>query len=307
MLKKILALSLIVAVTPNLWAAEDSLKVQELKSSLRQELGNKKFNPDADITDIKIKAESGSLSRYSLKTSLTYYGSSLSTPFAKEQPNLDNSPRDHLTSLSGSISGRYRVSGKTAFSLGSGLSALTPFQGIQRFDLNSPYLAVDHTYKALGFEMRTGLSTSLTTTPDYKKYGQVGSLGLSHSMVYNFQKNKFGVGLESSLQNFIYSRGYDPKIEGKKKVSNYYAAVYPFLKYKMTDKVNVKTSTSYSFQNLRRDEQYTTWTQGLVSQRLELGIAFTREIYIAPYLDFYPDNLKADTTTVSVATIFSIF
>lgn len=266
-------------------------------------LKNKKFEDNREITDSKLKADSGSLSRYSLKFSLSYFGPPVGDLSNKYQPNPDGSIGVYSTSLGGSISGRYRFDKQSALSLGTGVSALTPFHGVERTDVKTPFVSYDRSTRLGEVQMRNSLGGSLTTVPNYRDVGQVGTLSLDNSVVYNLGNSGFATGVDVDFSYFLYERDYRTS---DRKASTYHLGVFPQLKYNFTDKVNVYTSVAMSFWNPRATDDSSVMLNKTLSGRLGMGMAFNRTVYFAPYLNFYPDNIRADTTTVSFSTVFSI-
>ena len=121
-------------------------------------------------------------------------------------------------------------------------------------------------------------------------------------LVYNFGSSGFAAGVDSSLSYFLYERDYE---KADKKASRYFVGFYPQVKYNFTDKLNVYTSIALNFMNPRWEAEPVLLNQ-ILSGRLGMGYGYSRDIYIAPYLNFYPENLRGDNTTFSVSTIFSI-
>ncbi|UXR64814.1 hypothetical protein EZJ49_00910 [Bdellovibrio bacteriovorus] len=276
---------------------------QKTSTSVGEVLKNKKFEDDKDITDAKLKAESGSLSRYSLKFSLSYFGPPVGDLSSKMQPNPDGSIGVNQVSLSGSISGRYRLDSKSAISAGTGINALTPFHGVERTDVKTPFISYDRNSRMGDLQLRNSYGASWTTVPNFRDVGQYASLSYDNSLVYNLGNSGFAAGLDTGLSVFLYERGYEPK-DGK--ASRYHLGFYPQVKYNVSDKMNVYTSVAMNFWNPRaRDGEWDLLNKTL-SGRLGMGYAFSRDIYFAPYLNFYPKDLKADSTTLSFSTIFSI-
>lgn len=264
---------------------------------------NEKFEEDKDITDARLKADSGSLSRYSMKFSLSYFGPPVGDLSNKNQPNPDGSVGVFSTSLSGSISGRYRIDSKSAIGLGTGISALTPFHGVERTDVKTPFVSYDRSTRVGEVQMRNSYGVSVTTVPNFRDIGQYASLSYDNSLIYNIGSSGFAAGMDSVLGVFLYERDYVKK-DGK--ASRYMLGFYPQVKYNFSDKVNVYTSVAMGFWNPRSRENEADLLNRTLSGRLGMGMAFSRGIYFAPYLNFYPENLRADTTTVSFSTIFSM-
>ncbi len=278
-------------------------------SSLKEIIQNKKFEDTKEITDAKLRAESGSLSRYSLSFNLSYYGPALSDLGAEDQPNPDGSLRPVDTALSGSLGGRYRIDSQSTISMGTGLKAIHPFHGMEKFEMNNPYLSYAVSKRYGNLQIRNSPNLSVITLPIYTKVGEYGSLGYDISSVYNIGSSGFAVGFDTSLSYFLYNRGYrpgSPSKGGDGKASLWNISFFPNVKYNFSDKLNINSSLSYSYSNRRSSPDQMTFEKAMVSQRLGLGYAVTRDIYLAPYLNFYPDQLNSDLTTVNFSTVFSI-
>jgi len=284
---------------------ENSTSASENKSNLKlnEALTNKKFNENEDITDAKIKADSGSLSTYSLKFNLSYYGPTLGQLDGKDQPNLDGSVGTYETSLGGSLGLRYRLDSKSSLSFGTGLKVIHPLHGAERTDIQTPYLNYDSTFRLGGVQMRSSPGLSVTTLPNYTQVGQVGSITYDFNSIYNIPSSRFAVGLDANLSLFIYNRNYEP---ADKKSSRGAVQLYPTFKYNLSDKTSITTSTSLSWLSPRYRSNETILLNRTVSQRLGVGHAFTRDVYVYPYLTVYPSRLASDTTTFNLSTTFSL-
>jgi len=284
-------------------APSSEVVVQETSSSVGSILKNKKFEDDKDITDAKLKADSGSRSRYSLKFSLSYYGPPIGDITNEKQPNPDGSIGNNDTALGGSISARYRIDPKSAISLGTGINSLTPFHGSKRTDVKTPFVSYDRNARLGEVQLRNSYGVSVTTVKEYLDVGQYGTLSYDNSLVYNIGASGFAVGLDSSLSYFLYNRGYENK---DRTAGRYYVGFYPQVKYNFTDKFNMYTSLAMGFTNPRaRDDEWAMLNRTL-SGRLGAGMAFTRDIYFSTYLNYYPKELRTESTTISFSTVFSI-
>lgn len=276
--------------------SESSMKVGDV-------LKNKKFEDDKEITDSKLKADSGSLSRYSLKVSLTYAGPPIGDITSEKQPNPDGSIGNNDTALIGSIGGRYRLDTKSAISVGTGISSLTPFHGSKRTDIKTPYLSYDRNARLGSVQMRNSYGVSVTTVKEYLDVGQYATLSYDNSLVYNLGASGFAVGLDSSVSGFLYNRGYENK---DRTAGRYFVGFYPQVKYNINDKANIYTSLALGFTNPRSLSDELAMLNRTLSGRLGAGYAFTREIYFSTFLNFYPKELRTESTTVSFSTVFSV-
>lgn len=276
-----------------------------MDESLRLKLRelNKKHEVNTDITNPEMAAQAGSTSQYSLKFNVSYYGAPIDRPFSKEGPNPDNSPIDPSTTLSGSLSLLYRLDKRSAISVGSGLTALTPFHGVKRVDTKNPYAGIDYNYKIGNWQMRSSVSVSATTQENYTKRGQNASASLGQNFAYKFPETKISVGSNNSLSFYNYNREYLPK-DGS--TSSYYLGIYPFAEYGINDKLSLKTSVSVSFYNPRSTKNQWELQHRFPNQWLGMGYSYSRTVYIYPYVSFYPTRFNWETTTVAFSTIFSL-
>lgn len=264
---------------------------------------NKKFEENTEITDTKIKADSGSLSRFSLKFNLTYLGPTLGDLSEKDQPNPEGSIGTYATSLGGAFGGRFRINKNSTLSLGTGVNFLHPFHGVDRTDINSPYISYDITNKIKNIQMRNSIGTSYITNPDFTKIGEDYSISFDQSLAYNIGESAFTLSFDTSIRYYLYNRAYK---KSDKKANQWTLAFYPGIKYNISDKLNLNTSSNISFWNPRTTTDQSILWNKTITQRLGLGYAMTRDIYINPYLTLYPDNLKTDSTTFNISTSFSL-
>lgn len=276
--------------------AESTLKVPEV-------LKNKKFEDDKEITDSKLIADSGSLSRYSLKFSLSYFGPPVGDISNRNQPNPDGVVSSSATAIGGSVSGRYRLDKRSAISAGTGLTLIAPFHGADRTDIRTPFISYDRSARVGDVQLRNSFGASLTTAPEFREVGQTSSLSYNNSAIYNFGTSGWAAGVDSEIDVYFFERGWDTS-DGR--ISSWKMGFFPQLKYNFSDKLNVSTSVGYSYWNPRSSSSQDILLHRSLTGRLGMGLAFTRDIYFAPYLSYYPSDLKSENTTVSFATVFSI-
>lgn len=282
---------------------ESSPASGETKAVIGEVLTNKKFQDDYTLTDAKLRADDGSLSRYSLRTNLSYYGPTLNDLEAKDQPNPDGSVGSYATALGGSLGLRIRLNPTQTISMGTGLKAIYPFHGMERFDMNDPYMSWDIASRFWGVQMRNSPGFSIVTVPNYTKVGEFATFDYKNSLVYDLGKSGAAIGFDTSFGYFFYNRGYERR-DGKAARNN--LSFSPNVKYNISDKLNVNTSVSMSFWNPRESASpWIMWNRS-VTQSLGLGYSFRRDIYLSPYLRMYPSRLAADTTTFNLSAILSV-
>jgi hypothetical protein len=280
-----------------------STSAGENTGSAREILRNRKFAEDEEITDAKLKADTGSLSKYSLKFNLSYYGPMVGDLSAKDQPNPDGSISPHATAISGSFGGRYRLSSSSSVSMGTGMKANHPFHGMDRFDVNDPFLGYDKLYRIGDVQMRLSPSVSYITTPEYKKAGEFAGVSYDTSLIYNLGTSHVALGVDASVGYYLYGRGYR---SSDRSANQYTLSTFPTLKYNISDRLNINTSIKMAWANFRRSKDKYQMIPQTTTQRLGVGYALTRDIYLFPYLNFYPNSFTQDSTTLNLSTSFSI-
>ncbi len=288
----------------------------QTRTQLGDVLEPKRFDEDKRITDLELKAQSGSLSRYSLKFSLSLSGPPVNNLADPNRPNPDNRPGDQRTSLGGSAGFRYRISSNQAVNLGTGVRWFTPVQAIKgeevkrsrtakNYDINDPYIGFDQTYASGSAQMRTSARFAKTTSEYYTRNGQFGTIGFDQGMKFNLGKSRWVLGLMASADYFIYERPY--RDGDGTRLSKYYLSTVPSVEYKVSPKLNANVSFGHAYGNLRTDKSWWRWEHPLSSWRLGLGWAVKRDIYLNPYLSFYAEKPSFNSTSASLNAVFSIF
>lgn len=284
-------------------------------SSLKEVLKNKIFSADQRITDMELKAQAGSLSRYSMKFDLSYSGPPVDNLSDPEVPNPDNRPRVNRTSLGGTVGLRYRLSEDSALNASTGVKWYTPYHHVSRqqvdkpsnekdSELSNPSSSYDRTHKWMGMQGRTSIDGSVTTQDYYLDRAQAGSMGLSESVKYHFSGSRFVLSMLTDLDFYVYNREFQ-RSDGR--VSKYHLSLIPGLELRVRDQLHLMTSVAYSFANLREDHSWWRWDDQRPTQRLGLGWGISRKVYFNPYLNFFADKPAINTTSLSFRTVFSLF
>jgi hypothetical protein len=303
----LLALPMVLVPAPQAQAQSETTSLTSTTSG-RSLLQNKKFEDSNTLTDAKLKADAGSLSRWSAKTSLSYFGPTFGDLSAADQPNPDGSVGNYSQAIKGSVSARYRLSPDSTISAGTGISLNKPFHGWDRTDVNNPFISYDFSDRFGRLQMRNSPGLTISTVPNYTAIGQIGGVSWDNSLVYGVGGG-FALSFDSSFSYWIFNREYRPgsiKKGGDGTAGQYSISWYPGFKFNMTDKLNLYTSAGFSLQNPRSAGNATTLLNKTVSLRLGLGYAFTRDVYFAPYVQSYVTQLALDTTSINVAGVFSV-
>ncbi len=271
-------------------------------------LQNKKFQESHTLTDAKLRAESGSLSRLSAKAAISYFGPTFGDLSAPEQPNPDGSVGSYSQAMKGSVSVRYRLTSDSTISAGTGVSFIKPFHGWDRTDVNNPFLSYDFSDRFGRLQMRNSPGVKITTVPNYTSIGQIAEVSWDNSLVYGLAGG-LALSFDSSLSYWVYGREYRPgalRRGGDGTASQYGISWYPGLKYNVSDAFNLNTSAGFSLQNPRMANDNAVLWNKTVSLRLGFGYAFSRDIYFAPYVQTYVTRLALDMTSINVSGVFSV-
>lgn len=294
-----------IAASLSAQASGTSVDVKSLGSSSVSEgaLSPKKFLENSEITDAKLRADAGSLSQYSLRFNLMYMGPPATNLSALNQPNPDGVVAPTATAITGTIGVRYRLDNASSVSFHAGLSDLYPFHAEQKLDVSNPGISYDQSFNLAGVQILSAPGVSLVTQDVYRSKG--GWLGLRYaiSAVYSLGKTGFAAGSEALLGYYLFNREVQ-RADGKIRDLN--LILSPFLKYNVSDRFNVNTALGFTLYHLRTSARITDIASRAVTQKLGVGYAFTRDVYVSPYLTFYPSKPRLDTTTVNMSTSFSV-
>jgi hypothetical protein len=193
--------------------------------------------------------------------------------------------------------------------LGTGVKAVTPTYGINRLDVNNPYVSYDFTGKIGDVQMRNSPGISYVTIPEYRNSGESSALSWDQSLAYEISHSRVFATFDTSLGYYIYDRGYinaPVKKGGDGNAQRYSVTIYPGFKYRYSDQLSLATSLNISEWNPRAQDSSLVMWRSSVTQRFAVGWAIQHDIYLQPYIDVYPQALAFDTTTINISTIFSI-
>jgi hypothetical protein len=278
-----------------------SYKIQGLK--------NKEFADDNKLTDIRLRAAAGSLSRYSANANLLFLGPSVGNPSEPDRPNPDKTIRENAQTLNGNLSFRYRFDSDHTLALGGGMAIVHPLQGADRTNANNPFIAYSVAENIGGVEMLISPGITYFTVPAYKAVGEVGGATLTDGMVFHLGNSRYSLSLDISGSYWYYNRPYQKptrKSLGDSTAQQMSAMSAPGLKYSFNDHLVAFASVDFQISNPRAVENNTTWQDRTPSSRMGLSYAYDRAIFISPFIQTYPSLMSADATTMNIATIFSV-
>ncbi len=327
----ILPLAFLLAL-PNVHAATSSSTKQKRlvaqntsRSTLKMDNTDPKRNKvdgdiDQEITNPKLRAESGSKSKISMSFGVNYQGSSLQEPLAADRPNLYAAAgSEQFSALDGSVSTRYRLDKNNSFTLGVGLGMITPLQGDvdgndgkNQFRVKNPSVAYSRVFQAWGLQNIFSAGVNIGTDTIASDMDRVVSPSVGYTLMKDF-KNRLSMGISAS---YVYSYYSTSAGENKKFTTNSYGGdarteydigLYPMAEYALTDKMSLRTVARYTswFHLLGSKENSLLHENG--TQSFGVGYAVSRDIYLYPNVQFLWQDLKSERTNVALSATINLF
>lgn len=292
-------------------SGQSSLKIEQVKDSQNRPPGE---DIDLVITNKKMRAESGSKSRYSISTALGYGGGSLDRPFADRRPNITAATGStDYPALSGSFHGKYSLNMRDSFSAGIGARWIAPLEGSRKprgfegdkIDADNPNVGFQHLYRWSGIQSSLNLNETFFTASNLVRQGYVTSWGFGQNNIYDIGTTGLSVGANT----YVGLAYYDKNDEiNKARQSDYSWGFLPALEYHLTDNLSLHADTNlFIYEHLRNQPRAFTFKRQDVSQNLSLGYAFTRDIYVSPGVSFVAQRLQWERTTWSLSANVNLF
>jgi hypothetical protein len=300
-------------------SGESTAKITDLQKKDEQ-----MKDTDEEITNAKLRAEMGSKSRWSMRSSVNYYGGTIQKAFSENRPNITAGANTATTAfMSADVAAKYRTTDRTSLNLGVGIHVDTPFHrtfnevtnsdtksahaGTGKLtSISNPYLEWNYAGKALGGQNFLQVSYTQMTEDFYvNTVGQTGQPSVSDQLVYELGNNSLGIAAtiytdmyKNSDKTYTYNGAPQDREE-----SGWYAV--PFYEYAFNDKYNFRTVFNwFNFSKSLKDNQY---RQVVPQQSLGLGISVTRDFFLYPNIQFIPQDIRSDRTNVAVSANINLF
>lgn len=277
-----------------------SANASEMKASDVVPSQTQRKDIDDEITNAKLRAETGSKSVWSIQSTFIYQGGSMQEPFASERPTLSpGTARENDVSLSGQISAKYRLTDHDSLNLGLGVGWLKPGNTGQEGQSQDPYLTYTRAFKA--GSVQNVLSASAT------KYTQVSAvdakdnfnLDVNYTLLTSVGTSKWEVGVNADASRDFFSQNIFKGAAINEQPTETQLSLYPFAEYAFTDKYSFRTVyRGMTFQDTQNSQG--TFKQDSPTQSAGIGISVTRDIYLYPNLQWVWGDLRADKTNVAL-------
>jgi hypothetical protein len=322
-MKRMISLLVVLALTfsANTFA-------QDKKKSKKTSKSDSKAN---DITtNKKLKAELGSMSKFSMSGSIGYTGASIKAPFGDERPNPNGLPGNYATYFSGSVSARYRLDKFRSITAGVSFLKYLPstytysIGGVTtprptKDEISNPSISYNEVLKGDGYVQTKSYSITKYTKESTLDTGWSWDLSYSTAFYWsNVKGTNFTLGFSFSAYHELFNREIydDYKGQFSTGVDDYGFGIYPFAEYQLTDRVSLRTVVGQAWYHDVGNANWNNFKRLKLYQTFGVGIAITDLIYMYNYVKFYPvlninKNTEADsfnnTAYWAVSVTFNLF
>jgi hypothetical protein len=301
-------------------SAQDA-RTNEIKMKVEDAAQRKNVTPgddiDETITNNKIRAETGSKSRWSFSSALNYNGGNVGRAFGEERPNISGTSGLPVKSdLEGTVSTKFNMNAKNSLSAGVGVRWMSPLQGHPHnyngstVDASNPYVTYQNLNKFAGIQSVFQVTPTVFTNSNLVDEGYVSSLGITEEMLYEIPRTGLSLGMYFWINGAVYDKTGPGAgmADVREDQSDYAFNIDPFAEYQLNDKINLRTvSNLWNYEHMRSEPRGATFRWDKVYQSIGVGFSVTRDIFIYPNIQFLPDNIRADLTNVAVNTNINLF
>ncbi|MBC7421403.1 MAG: hypothetical protein H7328_11805 [Bdellovibrio sp.] len=286
--------------------AETTTTTETTSTVKMTEVGNNaenRKNIDEEITNAKLRAETGSKKLWSFGSSFSYAGGSIKDPTSTERPQLnDGQVSIDPTKLTGQLSVKYRLTDHDNLNVGFGVeytpehtaNKVTGEKVSAKSNASTPYLSYGRVFKAGDVQNVLDATISkYTADADVNESHLNYNASVSHTMMVSLGTSKAEVGLYSFFSQEIYSEQ-----AGDNTV--YQFGLNPVFEYAISDAVSFRTVSRWLTWSVSNADKERGTLAGQ-TQSMGVGFAATRDIYLYPNMQWKWSRLTADQTTVGFA------
>lgn len=310
---KIFAILFFAIISLPMFAAEETKKVEVETKAVEST-----DEADQAITNRRLRATEGSLSKWSISTFWNYQGGSLNDPTEPERPNIVNGGNvQALQSLSGEVGVKYRLTKLDSLTASTGLFMTTPFhseiddnspvkasydQSARRLNVQDPFLKYAHLDKIWGIQSITSVQGKVITNNQLSQRRFRSELTLNQNMMKDVEGTGFSYG--AALIGYFYD--FRDSVN-RDNLTERLVGIYPQAEYVINDMFNVRTVYGWQVYENVRGQPSDTYTKRKVYQSVGLGISVTRDLFLYPNIQFIPSNIRNDITNIALQMNLNIF
>ena len=321
----LVAALMFLCVNP-MWAAEPALNQEKAGTEILQAPSSGEAasddRVDQVITNRMLRAQTGSLSKWSVTTAIGYSAGSVAKPFDPIRPNItaSNQNSTSLQNLGGSVGVKYRSSEMSSVTVNGGIRMLTPFQSSYsttdpqaqksfdenhgRFDFNNPAFAYGYIFSGLGGQNFFSIQQTLTTDTGLRQLGYLTNMSVYHAYVYDIPEARVSLTWRWNLTYYYFDKvaTVDPA-----KQTIYQVGFNPAVDFNLNDRFNLRTEWSFAYEHTRERSSALSFRANRIAQTVGLGISLSRDVMLYPNVQFLPDDIRADRTNVGISTNINLF
>ncbi len=281
-------------------------------------------NVDDLLTNNRLRAISGSVSRWSIASQLNYNGGSVLDPLSQDRPNIAAASATTIKSgMEGSVSVKYGLSSQNSLLAGIGTRWIAPFQSGTvthykgtTFDIMNPYLTFQHVYRWSGIQSILQFMGMQWTQSDQTALGYSRLISVSQENLYAIGKTGLSLGIYGFLQYQFFNKSGsygNPSdqnyIADLASVQSQYAfGISPYLEYQISKALNFRTVVGLlTYEHYASYESPFRFFHNTVYQSMGLGIAIARDVFLYPNIQFLPGHLTAALTNVGLSATINFF
>lgn len=297
--------------------AQTSAQQEEDKKVEKVKKGKKVDEADQVITNRRLRAANGSLSKWSGTMSLGWQGGSIEKPFAAQRPNII-SGADALTLqyLNANIGIKYRMSTFDSLTLGTGVFVTSPLQNTIKTDdpdlkeefkktqgvytVSDPNLTYSHISRLAGWQVVSTITPTLITNSQQRHQGYRANYDFSSTFMRDVGKTGLSWGANIDFNFYTFD-------STNKNLATNNIALYPVLEYVINDTLNFRTVAGWQNYQQNRSQKWHTYTKLPVYQSVGLGITLDRNIFLYPNIQFIPNDIRSDRTNIGVSAYINVF
>jgi len=273
---------------------------------------------DQKITNRRLRASEGSLSKWSISTFWNYSGGSLNDPTEPERPNIVGGGNvQTLQSLSGEVGVKYRFAKLDSLTASTGLFMTTPFHSriddnstlkpafddnARKLNVQDPFLRYAHLHNLWGIQSISSITTKLITNNQLRERGFRSELTLNQNLMKDVEGTNFSYG--AAFIGYFYTFSSDVELDS---LTERLIGIYPQAEYVINDTYNLRTVFGWQVYENVRGQDSSTYSKRKVYQSVGLGISLSRDVFLYPNIQFIPSNLRDDVTNIALQANVNLF
>lgn len=259
---------------------------------------------DEEITNSRLRASTGSKSRYSVQTDFSFSGGSVYKPLGPIRPQLSPGPIvERVTKLTGNISAKYRIDENNHINLGTGIGVTRPGFGGQKHQIENPYVSFSNM-----FGMKSSQHVLSASLVKYTSKELVDGLDLNYefSFFYTYLLDLSPSGWQAGIVYLFSHEIYEDFSTANSEETLNTMGLYPFVEYEFNDMFSFRTIyRGGAFYSTRKDFNNYRWDEA--TQSLGVGLTLTRDIYLYPNIQWVWRDMRWDKTNLSLIANINFF